>query len=176
MGTNALHSIGNGIEERKINYMSIRVIRADRGHIERLLPLFNGYREFYQQSRDEVGARNYLEARMSNEDAVVFLAASPDEPEHCAGFVLLYPTFDSVEMAAVWVLHDLFVDPEFRGHGIGRALMNAAGEYCRAKGASRVDLATATDNSCAQALYESLGYERDSGFFHYSLELSPGDD
>ena len=27
-----------------------------------------------------------------------------------------------------------------------------------------------------QALYESLGYERDSGFFHYSLELSPGDD
>ncbi len=37
---------------------------------------------------------------------------------------------------------------------------------------ARIDLATVIDNHTAQALYESLGYERDCDFHHYSLELS----
>ena len=38
-------------------------------------------------------------------------------------------------------------------------------------GASRIDLETAIDNTSAQALYESLGYQRDTEFYKYSLEL-----
>ena len=38
-------------------------------------------------------------------------------------------------------------------------------------GASRIDLETAFDNINAQALYESLGYEKDNEFYKYSLEL-----
>lgn len=156
--------------------MGARVFRADSSHLDALLPLFNGYRQFYEQSRDEDGARRYLEARMGDDDAVVFVAATSDGPARYVGFVLLYPTFDSVDMAPIWVLHDLFVDPAYRRGGIGRLLMNAASDYCRATGAARIDLATATDNTQAQALYESLGYVRDTGFLHYSLEISASDD
>jgi ribosomal protein S18 acetylase RimI-like enzyme len=151
--------------------MDVQVIRADDSHLDGLLPLFNGYRKFYQQLTDEDGARAYLKARMNNDEAVIFLAVNPDDPNHNVGFVLLYPTFDSVEMMSVWVLHDLFVDPGSRLHGIGRLLMNAAKDFCQKIGASRIDLATATDNKQAQALYESLGYKRDTEFYQYSLEL-----
>lgn len=151
--------------------MGFQTIRAGENHLDSLLPLFHGYRTFYEQSRDENGARAYLETRMRNDETVIFLATRSDQPDSFVGFVLLYPTFDSVALAAVWVLHDLFVDPEYRQHGIGRLLMDAAREHCQATGAARVDLATATSNMRAQALYESLGYERETGFYRYSLEL-----
>lgn len=153
--------------------MSIQVIRAEQNHLEFLLPLFNGYRDFYEQPRDEAGARTFLSARMGNDDAVIFLAIHPDDARRYLGFVLLYPTFDSVVMAPVWVLHDLFVEPPFRQRGIGRLLMDAARDYCRQTDAVRIDLSTAITNEKAQALYESLGYERDTEFFQYSLALSP---
>ena len=152
--------------------MDVQVIRADDSHLEGLLPLFNGYRKFYAQLTDEDGARAYLKARMSNDEAVIFLAVNPDEANHNVGFVLLYPTFDSVEMASVWVLHDLFVETGYRQRGIGRLLMNAAKDFCQRKGVARIDLATAIGNMQAQALYESLGYKRDTEFYQYSLELS----
>ncbi len=154
------------------NGMNVQIIRADDSHLESLLPLFNGYRKFYEQSHDENGARAYLEARLNNDDAVIFLAMNPDDPNRYVGFVLLYPTFDSVEMTSVWVLHDLFVDPGNRQRGIGRLLMNAARDFCQTTGAARIDLATAVSNKKAQALYESLGYAQDIEFYHYSLELS----
>ena len=152
--------------------MEMQVTQADESHLEALAPLFNGYRKFYAQSHDEDGARAYLKARMRNADAVILLAMIPIDPKLYAGFVLLYPTFDSVEMTAVWVLHDLYVDPGYRQRGAGRLLMNAARDFCRAKGAARIDLATAIANKNAQTLYESLGYERDTEFFQYSLEIA----
>ena len=83
----------------------------------------------------------------------------------------LYSSFDSVEAGAIWILHDLFVAEKFRGSGTGRLLMNAARDHCRTTGAVRVDLATAVNNKKAKALYESLGYECDHEFDHYSLSL-----
>jgi ribosomal protein S18 acetylase RimI-like enzyme len=151
--------------------MDVQIIRADDSHLEALLPMFNGYRKFYEQSHDEDGARAYLHARMNNDEAIIFLAVSSDDPNRYAGFVLLYPTFDSVEMTAVWVLHDLFVEHQYRQRGIGRLLMNAAKDLCQTTGITRIDLATEISNKQAQSLYESLGYERDIEFYYYSLEL-----
>jgi len=50
-------------------------------------------------------------------------------------------------------------------------LMNQALQLAKETGASRIDLETAIDNTSAQLLYESLGYERDIEFHKYSLEL-----
>jgi ribosomal protein S18 acetylase RimI-like enzyme len=151
--------------------LNTRIIRADQGHVARLLPLFNGYRTFYEQSPDEAGARLYLTARMNNDDAVIFLVEVSGSPTGDAGFVLLYPTFDSVELASIWVLHDLFVNPEYRQRGIGRLLMNSARDFCQNTDAARIDLGTAITNTIGQTLYESLGYERDNEFYRYSLDL-----
>ena len=61
---------------------------------------------------------------------MIFLASSAGVD---AGFVLLYPGFDSVELGSVWTLHDLYVKPETRRQGIGRLLMNKAKEFCSGK-------------------------------------------
>jgi ribosomal protein S18 acetylase RimI-like enzyme len=151
----------------------LSVRRADAGDAEVLAPLFDGYRVFYGRAPDLGLASRFLEQRLRAGESVVFIAEDDLRP---AGFVQLYPSFDSVEAGAVWILHDLFVDPGRRGAGIGMALMQAARELAAETGAVGIRLATATDNTAAQALYERLGYRRDDRFFHYHLDARAAED
>ncbi len=58
------------------------------------------------------------------------------------------------------VLHDVIVDPEHRGRGVGRLLLEAALEFLRSRGAPRVVLSTAEQNEAAQRLFASTGFRR----------------
>jgi ribosomal protein S18 acetylase RimI-like enzyme len=60
-------------------------------------------------------------------------------------------------------LAELYVVPERRGHGLGRALMEAAIELARQNGADHMDLGTSEDDVAARALYESLGFTNREG-------------
>ena len=151
--------------------MKFHIIRAGTTDIDNMLPLFSAYRQFYCRVSDTTSERRYLESRLQNDQAVIFIACEDGSTLPVHGFVLLYPSFDSVELGAIWVLHDLFVSTDHRKCGVGRLLMEAAHDFCRASGAVRVDLTTAISNVTAQPLYESMGYERDKTFYSYSLTL-----
>jgi ribosomal protein S18 acetylase RimI-like enzyme len=60
-------------------------------------------------------------------------------------------------------LAELYVVPERRGQGLGRALMEAAIELARREGADYMDLGTGEDDVAARALYESLGFSNREG-------------
>jgi ribosomal protein S18 acetylase RimI-like enzyme len=55
-------------------------------------------------------------------------------------------------------LAELYVAPERRGQGLGRALLETAIEVARQEGADSMDLGTSDDDVAARALYESLGF------------------
>ncbi|MEM1116929.1 MAG: GNAT family N-acetyltransferase [Bacteroidota bacterium] len=149
-----------------ITDLSVR--RADATDLDALVPLFDGYRMFYRQASDPEAARAFMTDRLGGEDAVVFLAHLGDAP---VGFTQLYPLFSSVRMRRVWLLNDLYVALEARRQGVAEALMNAARDFARDDGAVAVQLATEHDNTGAQALYERLGYARDTDFRTYELTL-----
>ena len=60
-------------------------------------------------------------------------------------------------------LAELYVQPSERGRGIGRALMEAAIEFARERGADYMDLGTAESDGAARGLYESLGFSNREG-------------
>ncbi len=60
-------------------------------------------------------------------------------------------------------LAELYVVPDRRGQGLGRALMEAAIELAREEGAAYMDLGTSEDDVAARALYESLGFSNREG-------------
>jgi len=60
-------------------------------------------------------------------------------------------------------LEELYVVPERRGHGLGRALLEAAMEHARERGAANIDLGTSEDDVAARALYESAGFTNREG-------------
>ena len=69
------------------------------------------------------------------------------------------------------MLYDLYVPPHSRRRGVARALLEAAADRARRDGKLRMTLSTARTNVNAQALYESLGWERDNEFHVYNLNL-----
>ncbi|WP_328590360.1 GNAT family N-acetyltransferase [Veronia nyctiphanis] len=87
------------------------------------------------------------------------------------GFTQLYPSFSSVSAQKTWILNGLFVKEEARGQGAGKALLDAAKAFTHSTGAKGLSLETAKDNHHAQALYESLGYEKDDRYYSYFLTL-----
>lgn len=60
-------------------------------------------------------------------------------------------------------LEELYVIPARRGHGLGRALMEAAIELARRRGAADMHLGTSEADVAARALYESLGFSNREG-------------
>jgi len=150
----------------------IVIRRAGVEDVDRIAPLFDAYRQFYQQPGDLALARRFLTDRLTHQESVLFLAetAGTSAPEVC-GFTQLYPLFSSVSGQPIWILSDLFVARALRRGGVGRRLMEAAHEFAREQASGAVELDTAHTNTTAQALYESLGYRQDLEFRHYILKL-----
>ena len=104
------------------------VDRATLDDLDALAPLFDGYRQFYEQPSDIQRAHDWLKARIGQNESVVLLARHDGA---AAGFVQLYPMYSSVRTARTWILNDLFIAPEFRRHGTARALLDAATQFAR---------------------------------------------
>jgi len=154
--------------ERGVN-VGIIVEKASLGDAEDVASLFNQYRMFYEQESDMGLALNFISERLEKGDSVIFCAR--DDEGVCVGFTQLYPTFSSVAAKKDWILNDLFVAPSARRLGVARKLMDAAKGLAVSTGAKGISLETALDNVNAQALYESLGYEKSSGFYSYYLTV-----
>src|SRR5260370_42164225 len=87
---------------------------------DRVVPLFDGYRQFYRQPSEPERARRFLLERFEHSQSVIFLSFKGTA---AIGFTQLYPTFSSGAMARIFILDDLFVAPEARGSGAGSALV-----------------------------------------------------
>lgn len=141
----------------------LRIAQATPNDVERLVPLFDAYRQFYRRPSDVGGSRKYLTQRLERGESVIFIA---EAGSRALGFTQLYPTFASLSMKPWWILYDLFVVPEVRRHGIAALLMRRAKQLAQETGAEGLSLETARDNP-AQKLYEGLGWVRDDLFLHY---------
>jgi ribosomal protein S18 acetylase RimI-like enzyme len=149
--------------------MSFQVRQSTVHDLDTLVPLFDGYRQFYGQHSDPGGVRAFLGARFAHHQSVILLAL--DDSGAGLGFTQLYPLFSSVRMVRTYLLNDLFVAPAARRQGAAAALLREAAAHARALGAASLSLSTALDNAPAQALYESLGWQRDRQFCEYALTL-----
>jgi GNAT superfamily N-acetyltransferase len=149
--------------------MYFQIRQATVHDIDALVPLFDGYRQFYGQAFDLIRARDFLSERFAHHESQILIAH--DEQGHGLGFTQLYPLFSSVRAVRTYLLNDLFVVPHARRLGVAKALLTASAEHARALGAASMSLSTARDNAPAQALYESLGWRRNDAFYDYSLVL-----
>jgi ribosomal protein S18 acetylase RimI-like enzyme len=106
---------------------------------------------------DALAAR--LRALLDGGDTIVLLGG-PEDPEGLA-VLRLRPALWSAALEAY--LAELYVVPARRGHGLGRALLEAAMDAARAAGADHIDLGTSVDDVAARGLYERLGFTNREG-------------
>lgn len=145
--------------------MTIRM--ATLNDVDQIAPLFDAYRLFYRKSSDLSGAKAFLSARLSAQEAVVFVAESDLK---IVGFTQLYPLFSSTNMTRLWLLNDLYVDAQHRKKGWGKALLKRAQEHCIATQASGLSLETEKTNAPGNALYPKMGFALDQEHHFYFWE------
>ena len=129
--------------------------------------LFNAYRQFYNQPSDKAACETYLQTRIQKDEIIIFIAKEDDKP---AGFVNIYKTFSSVSLKPVWTFNDLFVNKDYRSHGIAKKLMDYVYESAKENNVAHLQLETAKDNEIAQKLYEQSGWKKNE-FRSYYLPI-----
>jgi ribosomal protein S18 acetylase RimI-like enzyme len=102
-------------------------------------------------------AKRVRQLLTDGEIAVLLAGPGPD------GLAVLYFRPSIWTEALESYLAELYVVPERRGQGLGRALMEAAIDLARREGADYMDLGTGEQDVAARALYESLGFNNRGG-------------
>src|SRR4029077_5547709 len=137
---------------------------------ETLLPLIGAYQRFYEVDDIDVAPNRFFFRRFlaPSEDGLLLVAR--EESGAILGYTCLYWHFSSLRAVETVLMNDLFVAPEARGRGVGRALIAATAQVARERGAAWVEWSTAPDNHTAQRLYDSLTDEK-STWLSYELEV-----
>jgi GNAT superfamily N-acetyltransferase len=148
----------------------VEVSAVREEEFETLLPLISAYQRFYEvDDVDPDRNRAFFRRFLAPSDDGLLLAAR-DETGGILGYACLYWHFSSLQALETVLMNDLFVAPEARGRGVGRALIEAAAGVARERGAAWVEWSTAPDNHTAQRLYDSLTSEK-STWLSYELEI-----
>jgi ribosomal protein S18 acetylase RimI-like enzyme len=125
---------------------------GDAAVVARLLCDFN--REYDEPAPPEEQMAERIAALLAHGDTVILLAGEPP----CA-LVLMRFRPGLWSPALECYLAELYVVPQRRGQGIGRALMRQAMDVARDQGADHMELGTGEADVAARALYESLGFD-----------------
>ena len=107
------------------------------------------------------GERRYAETLIAQEDA---------QP---VGFALFFHNFSTFLAQPGIYLEDLFVVPEHRGRGFGRALLERLAQVAVDRGCGRLEWAVLDWNQNAIRFYERLGAKPTSDWTIYRLTGEP---
>ncbi|HTR76193.1 MAG TPA: GNAT family N-acetyltransferase [Solirubrobacterales bacterium] len=150
--------------------VAVEVSAVREGEFEALLPLIAAYQRFYEVVEiDDDRNRSFFRRFLSPSLDGALLAARDDDGA-ILGYACLYWHFSSLQAVETVLMNDLFVTPEARGRGVGRALIEAAADVARERGAAWLEWSTAPDNRTAQRLYDSLTSEK-STWLSYELPV-----
>jgi len=147
-----------GVVERQIE---IRPIRPDER--EAWEPLWAGYLTFYETAVSPEVTDTTWRRLQDPAEPMFLLGAYLDE--RLIGIVHYLFHRSTWTVGDYCYLQDLFTAEEARGHGVGRALIEAVYEKGKAAGASRVYWLTHETNTTAQILYDKVAAR--SGFIQY---------
>jgi GNAT superfamily N-acetyltransferase len=136
----------------------VTIERVGEVDMAELLALMRAYCDFYETSPRDDRLVALSKALLGDPgEGVQFIAREPGGV--ALGFATVYWSWDTTDAVRTGIMHDLFVKPEARGHGIGRKLIEACRGACRTRGAGKLVWQTAPDNETAQRLYDSTGAE-----------------
>lgn len=156
--------------EQTVSKIEIKRIELNEANL--VVGLFNQYRIFYGKFSDLGMAKGFIDARLENNESVIFVALDGNKP---VGFTQAYPKYSSARLTKNWILNDLFVDENYRKQGIGEQLIKIVMGFAKTEGSTFVQLETAVDNYIAQSLYETIGFKKqepDSEFFLYRIDIN----
>lgn len=136
--------------------LTIRIVRATREHLPRVLELMRGLAEFEKLLDEFRVTEALLERYLFTRDPVAeLLVGCIGEEIH--GYALFFHNFSSFQGRPGIFLEDVYVEPHTRGKGLGKALLVEVIRIARERGCRRSEWLVLDWNQRAKNFYESLG-------------------
>jgi GNAT superfamily N-acetyltransferase len=144
------------MSERRARRAELGIRRATTRDVPTILELIRGLAEYEKLSheveataarlrRHGFGARRYFETLLCERDG------------EAVGFALYFFTYSTFLARPTLYLEDLFVRPDERGRGAGRALLSALAGLATKRGCGRMEWAVLDWNTPSIKFYEALG-------------------
>jgi ribosomal protein S18 acetylase RimI-like enzyme len=141
--------------------MQLDIHEADfeeAAHCAAIVELLDAY------ARDPIGGgtplgpdvRQQLVPALRRQPTVLVLLAFAER--RAVGIAVCFFGFSTFQARQLLNIHDLAVLPEWRGRGVGRALLSAAEAQARRRGCCKLTLEVQDDNRRARVLYERFGF------------------
>lgn len=155
-------------DQQQVSIDRVRVV-----DLPLVMPMLRAYCDFYEVDPRDDRLVALCRALIDGPTEGLQLLARAIEPDGAAGdplgFATVFWTWQTLDAARVGVLNDLYVVPEVRGGGVGRALIEHCQALCRKRAAAKLVWETAPDNETAQRLYDGIGAER-STWLTYEID------
>jgi len=136
--------------------MSCPIRTATAADVSLILDFIRGLASYEKLSPEVVATEAALRATLfgSPPAAHVVIAEVNGQP---AGFALYFFNYSTFLARPGLYLEDLFVKPEFRGHGTGKALLLHLAKIANARGCGRMEWSVLDWNEPAKGFYRKLG-------------------
>jgi GNAT superfamily N-acetyltransferase len=139
--------------------MAISIESAGAGDMEAMVKLLGLLFSIEQDfSPDETAQREGLQLLLNSPDQAQLFVAR-DETARVIGMVSVQLVISTAAGAPSAWIEDMVVREEFRGRGVGKALLARATEWAKSRGAKRVQLVADADNAPALNFYKRLGWQ-----------------
>jgi ribosomal protein S18 acetylase RimI-like enzyme len=141
---------------RRATPADVRPIAALAAELVRLHHNANPNR-FFLVDRVEDGYAHWFSRELERPEAVIVVASHGDSIEGYA-YGALEDRDWNLLLDEHGAIHDVFVSPSARGHGLGSALVKALVAALEGLGAPRIILSTMVDNAAAQRVFRACGF------------------
>jgi GNAT superfamily N-acetyltransferase len=152
--------------------MTLRIRPGELGDVPLIANLIRGLARYEKLEHEVTMTEERLTSYLFGERryAETLIAEDDGEP---VGFALFFHTFSTFLAQPGLYLEDLFVVPEHRGGGIGRALLERLARVAIERGCGRLEWAVLDWNQDAIRFYERLGAKPNSEWTVYRLTGEP---
>jgi GNAT superfamily N-acetyltransferase len=149
---------------------NVAIRRAQPEDVPRIWELELGLAEYEKLTHRVTGSAERLAEHLFGPRPIVDCLVA-EEDGVIVGIALHYLIYSSFRTQPMMWLEDLFVVPEHRGRGTGKALLDALAREAERLGCWRLSWAVLDWNEPAIGFYESLGAKRDEGgWYVYQLD------
>ncbi len=146
----------------------VRVRAASEADVPLILSFIKELAEYERLSHEVVATEEALREHLFGERPVAEVAIAEDRGE-AAGFALFFHSFSTFLGRPGIYLEDLYVRPEFRGRGVGRALLVHLARLAKERGCGRLEWSVLDWNEPAIGFYRSIGASPVGGWTVYRV-------
>jgi GNAT superfamily N-acetyltransferase len=150
----------------------VKIRRANKADAAVILELIQELAEYEKAPNEVIAQVSDLESTLFCEDPRVFCDVVEID-SGIAGMALWFLNYSTWQGRHGIYLEDLFIRPQFRGQGFGKALLQHLAKTCEANGYGRLQWWVLDWNSPAIEFYRSIGAEAMSEWTVYRVSGEP---